>query len=495
MDKSDWSRPTPADTGGLPVTMAMYPVMAAPGRVRVWLGVTQQTSAPVPAWKVSALDGAVVPRTLEVIRPMSPVRGAIPPSSGTTRTFSGLFEFVSDVPVRVEARIGQERAQLVTRPVPATFETFRFLLASCYCRDEDPGALGRAARFVATRFRPDATLLMGDQVYLDIPTLSNFPEKNPALLDMLERNYTRSWLPDGAAEFTFADLLSVAPALCLPDDHEYWNNAPHPSPFIQNSWTAAGRAVWRRNADMLFDAFQNGSATPGAPATRVDVGPISLLALNGRTHRQEDLTASFSPAALTALDGWNADLRSSSRFPLFLTGQSMLDLPSSTFSGATADYMQSNYRDFPRVMGALDALAKERADVLLLTGDVHFGRVSELTPTASLGTQTRLYEVISSPSTLVTTVGADGWARARNWLEGGKDRWPRHSQTPDLASVLRLPGFSYSTRTTYPHRGDQLCVLELTRAPNALDVTAHYIDVGSLDVTAAPTFRLRRRTA
>lgn len=472
--------------------MSLYPAVCEPGRVRVWLGITHQHGVPSPLF---LLNGTAATPT--VVRTMAPVRGLVPPSSGGSRTFSGVYEFVTPPGTRVqlEASVGDLRTSLSTQALPTDFTTFRLLLASCYCRDEDTGALGQTARFVQQRFRPDATLLMGDQVYLDIPTLQNFPEKNPALLDLLETNYTRSWLPDGQREHTFADLLRVAPALCLPDDHEYWNNAPHPSPFIQNSWTAAGRALWKRNADTLFDAFQNTSATPGLPAARLEVGPLSLLALNGRTHRQEDLSASFGPAAHAALETWCRDLVTTGRFPLFLTGQSMLDLPSSRFAGATADFMQSNYRDYPRVMGALDRLATDHADVLLLTGDVHFGRVSQLTPTRALGTQARLHEVISSPATLVTTVGADGFARAKRRLTGSHDPWPRHSEPPPLDSLVRLPGFTYVAETTFPHRGDQLCVLEFTRAPDALDVTAHYVEVASHRVASAPPFRLRRRAA
>ncbi|MBE2247945.1 MAG: hypothetical protein IAE78_00260 [Myxococcus sp.] len=487
------------------MTIALYPSMSDAAHLRVWVGVTGQTSTPSLTWSLSPLGGASSSAPPLAIRPLAPVRGAIPPARGSARTFSGVFEFPvapaaghDRAAFRVSVSAGNETATVVTRALPSDFAPgptgdFTLLLASCYCRDEDDGALGRAARFVAQKFRPDATLLMGDQVYLDIPTLQNFPEKNPELLDLLEANYTKNWLPDGRREFSFADLLQVAPTLCVPDDHEYWNNAPHPSPFIQNSWTNAGRLLWRRNAEALFEGFQNVSATAGLPHATVDVGPLSLFAANGRTFRQEDRSRSFLPATLTALAAWTNAVKAQGRLPAFLTGQSMLDLPSSKLSGAAADYMQSNYGDYPAVMGQLDALAKAAADVLLLTGDVHWGRVAELTPTGSLGSLTRLFEVITSPATLVTTVGADSWARTKNWLAGNKDPWPRHSETPEVPSLLRLPGGSYAARTLFPHKGDQLCVLRFTRAPNGLDVTAHYVDVASRRVAQAPTFRMRRR--
>jgi hypothetical protein len=489
------------------VTIALYPVISDASHLRVWLGITDQSSTPSPSWSFGAVGTALKSITPAVVRPCAPVRGSVPPSRGTARAFSGVFEFAvpaasgGDRPTyRVSVTVGRLTASLTSRAVPNDFShgptgDFSLLLASCYCRDEDSGALGRTANFISQRFRPDATLLMGDQVYLDIPTLQNFPESNPALLDVLESNYTKNWLPDGRREFTFADLLKVAPTLCLPDDHEYWNNAPHPSPFVQNSWTSSGRLLWKRNADALFDAFQNASATPGLPHAVVDVGPLSLFAANGRTFRQEDRTSSFLPATRDALSAWAASVKHNGKVPAFLTGQSMLDSPASRFSSAVADSTQSNYGDYPEVMGTLDALAKAAADVLLLTGDVHWGRVAALTPTASLGTQTRLYEVISSPATLVTTVGADSWTRAKNWLSGNTNPWPRHSETPTLPPMLRLPGFSSAADTMFRHTGDQLCVLRFARAPNGLDVTAHFVEVGSMRIAQAPTFRMRRRTS
>lgn len=468
----------------------------------MWVGASEQRARPVLSWSLEGPGGRAVSVAPRVVRPLTEVGG---PDAPTRSTVTGVVEF--DLPkawgsrphVSVTARLGQQLATLSTRPVPAAFEpgprgaTFSMLLASCYSRDEDDGSLGRTARFVARRFRPDITLLMGDQVYLDLPTLRDFPPRNPALLSTLEAKYRRAWLPPPGATDTFADLLRVAPSLCIPDDHEYWNNAPHASPFIQNSWTKEGRAHWREDGDLLFEAYQNTGSIPFAPHRQLDVGPLSLFVANGRTFRQEDRSASFHADTPAALATWAGTVKQQARFGAFLTGQSLLDLPSTGFTGATRDYTQANYGDYARVMGPLERLARDAADVLLLTGDVHYGRVAELTPTTALGTSTRLYEVISSPATLVTTLGADSLARARNWLTGNRQRWPRHAEPAELDALLRLPGSSFATKTTFPHRGDQLCVLELTQAAGALDVTAHFVEVGTCLVSSAPTFRMRRR--
>lgn len=482
------------------MTIALYPVAADATHVRVWLGVTGHSAPPMASWTFGPSDIVGVATTPSTVRALAPVRGAIPPTAGAAKTYSGLFEFV--VPesglarpaYRVAVTVGSERVELVTKALPASFElneTVRVLMVSCYCRDEDRGgALGQTARFVAQKFRPDVSLLMGDQVYLDIPTLANLPERGPQLLDVLESNYVKNWLPDPLRQFTFADVLRAAPFISLPDDHEYWNNAPHASPMVQNSWTNAGRNTWRSLADQLFDAFQDGSGVSKCPHRTIDLGPVSLFAANGRTHRQADLTRGFHDTTPHEVDAWANAFSTGDRFPLFLTGQSMLDKPTGKVSGAVADYVPSNYLDYRPVMERLDRLAREAVDVLLLTGDVHWGRVAELVPSAV--SAARLYEVITSPSTLVTFPGIDAIKKLRGWFS--RDPWPRHDDAPKLDERLAIDRLNWTTTTLFPHKGDQLCVLELTRAPDGLDVVPNYVEVGTMNVRTAPRFRLRRRT-
>jgi len=110
-------------------------------------------------------------------------------------------------------------------------------------------------------------------------------------------------------------------------------------------------------------------------------------------------------------------------FGVFVTGQSMLDEPKGSIAKKLTDAALANFTDYEPVM---DELQRLKNDFLLLTGDVHFGRVTRLV-TPDLRRQG--FEVIVSPSALVTTIGADSFKKTKNLFKsifGASDPWPRH---------------------------------------------------------------------
>jgi hypothetical protein len=126
-----------------------------------------------------------------------------------------LFSFPGVVPGSVHdvaVGTGTELATLKVRTLPAEvpmdpFETFNVLLVSCFHRDEDKtGDAGRVVEQLPVR--PHLTLLMGHQVYLDLPTLADFKSDDPG------------WLAG-----IMAEILRLArsgrPALCLTGDVHY----------------------------------------------------------------------------------------------------------------------------------------------------------------------------------------------------------------------------------------------------------------------------------
>ena len=139
-------------------------------------------AGPAPPDISWTLDGAAVDAV--------PIRTLTRVHTGS-RTFTGVYSLTNPgaagVPHRITARAkgSDSPAQLVVRPVPDLIpadDWLRILLISCFHQDEDRG--GRAARTVRNiraAERPDLTLLMGDQVYLDLPTLKNFPDKEAEL--------------------------------------------------------------------------------------------------------------------------------------------------------------------------------------------------------------------------------------------------------------------------------------------------------------------------
>src|SRR5690606_37713061 len=154
-------------------------------------------------------------------------------------------------------------------------------------------ATGTGGRVLSTfKPRPDLTIFAGDQVYLDLPTLRNFQDETDWLQGKFLNDYLANWfgatqtqldsheVPDG-----FPQMLSLGPIVTIPDDHEYWNNAPFSSPFIQNSWTEAGRKRWADAAELGFGMFQSGSAQALGSARHLRIAPLSILILDTRSQR------------------------------------------------------------------------------------------------------------------------------------------------------------------------------------------------------------------
>jgi hypothetical protein len=325
-----------------------------------------------------------------------------------------------------------------SRLVDAREKTLRVLLLSCFDWREDRA--GRASRLftrIPASQRPDLTVLMGDQVYLDLPTLANFKKNAGWLATKFERDYRRTWeTGEGLRE-----ILCAAPSLCLPDDHEYWNNFPNPSPFVENTWTDAGRCNWRLAAGTLFEAFQQPwPTTPGEP-TVVDIAPLSFFLADSRTHRERK-TAGHTPRAfgeptVAALEEWAERLQRDDLLGVFITGQSLFEGPRHGIKGKIADLQLANHRHYGRIMKALAGCTNLGRDILCITGDLHFGRVTRAgSPEHGL-----LYEVVSSPTSLLETVGADQakllWSFLRRITKREKP-WPRHPQ-PRAAPPILAP--------------------------------------------------------
>lgn len=485
----------------------LFASAAASPHGTIRLLITLNGSSESPGAPVVTEVGSLAPLTTAPVRPWVPLRGTTGSSAVVEPGWSTLVELAAQGRARLPLRIsvaGDNAAavELVAKPLPAEIPSveagsFNVLLVSCYCRDEDNHLLvGEEASRIARKFGIDLTLLMGDQVYLDIPTLDNLPSNDVLLADALERKYRNNFVPDGN---NFSRVLEFAPNLAVPDDHEYWNNAPHASPFIENAWTQSGRNTWHGVADSLFTGYQGFSPSPGDGAgpfkhTTLDVGRLSFFVANTRSFRTEDRARCMDPATAAALVAWESGLQSSGRFGVLVTGQSLLDPEADAFEGKVADYALSNYGDFPLIAGVVDRLSK-RSDVLLLTGDVHWGRVARLSPTSDISSEASIYEVISSPSALVTTVGGDSLKTFFSWLSGSKDKWPRHADAPVVPRMLRLKGAAtpFWAETLHRQKGNMLCLLSFSMLGNSVQVTPRYFPVGQNRIDEVKPFTLRRR--
>jgi hypothetical protein len=460
--------------------IVLYP-RAAPGdRLKVWLGVFQVTAAPGLSW---SLDGA--PAQPTALRALSSVRSDdMLPAANVPRAFTGVYEFSGlqpDTLHKVSVRAGGDNATLEVRTLPdaVTSEldrSFNVLLASCFHQAEDRGGLaGEIVWQLRATSKPHLTILAGDQVYLDLPTLRNFRDDLAWLADKFERDYTLNWCgPQG-----YEKVLAAAPFASIPDDHEYWNNFPQSSPIVQNTFTKAGRDKWEKAARAAYEGFQlTPPATPDDPQV-LNVHPLSFFFADTRSGKDQDSRRRFtmSAAARQNLDDWVTDVINNKRFGIFVSGQSLFRPPAGKFTGSVGDFELPNYEDYGGIMTTLKRLADAGLPLICLTGDVHWGRVTVARDRSSQ--RKAFVEVISSPSSLVTTVGVDGAKEAGNFIAklfGGGSAWPRHSDPSDPPAFLAQEklGKQFPCTMLQPQRGNHVALLRFRQHAGGIELRVTY---------------------
>jgi hypothetical protein len=401
------------------------------------------------------------------------------------------------------------------------------MLLSCFHGSQD--ARGTGGRVLSTiKPRPDMTIFAGDQVYLDLPTLRDFDDKQSWLEDKFLQDYLANWFGSSQATLApheipqgFPQMLSLAPIVTIPDDHEYWNNAPFSSPFIQNTWTETGRKTWRNAAERAFGMFQNGTAQPMGTPRQVSIDPLSILILDTRSQRncgkgnQPDSATMrnaagdlLGPQGRIALTKWANDLIASAksatpRYGVLVTGQSLFTKSVGALKGSIADFEFADYpADYQFLMTEIERVSRAGLPVLCLTGDVHWGRI--LCAAGPSGSAP-IYEVISSPTSLVESIGADQIANAISGIKGlfGKpDPWPRHHEADPAPRRFGTNGayapnlLSNASGKPTTMRGNMALMLRFRTIGPALNVDIEYIplheknEINARDRWTA-SFRLR----
>jgi hypothetical protein len=387
--------------------------------------------------------------------PVRPLKGAREAVGVVTagQAHTGVYEFDAGIApgsvhtVRAVATAGAEQAHSAAvdiRALPSRVphrpgEAFTVLLVSCFHADQDKSGLaGGLVRELPAGAKPDLTLLMGDQVYLDLPLSRPRQPDRAALAREFEAAYRKNWAGDRG----YVDVLAAAPSATVPDDHEYWNNAPHPATVVPLSHSRQGREAWYDAARAMFDAFQLGESGEKPEAERynrtLEVSPLSLFFMDNRTHRREDLRASLPPGGIELFEDWAEDVRRRRLVGVIVTGQSLFQEPASGLRGAFYDRHLANYGDYPRIMAAIARLAEAGRSVLCLTGDVHYGRITRIRLDSAPARP--IYEIIASPSSLVSSPQSTVTA-TRRWLQGHREQWPRHREAQQPPAVLTpVPG-------------------------------------------------------
>ena len=301
-------------------------------------------------------------------------------------------------------------AQLTTLPAELPLlgeKPFTVLLGSCFSQQQDEeGKVGKTYALMPATARPEVKILCGDQVYLDSPwqRFAMHTHSEAELRWIFFDNYRKTWKQDPG----FAQLLAQGANYFSSDDHEYWNNAPNRATVIRDTWPLTDkREEWLRAARELYRAFQ----TPASVA-EISVPPLSVLIIDTRFDRSVDRATFMSDKDLDAVEQWVAALEGPG---VLVVGQPVLQVPTMSFSGNFFDWNLPDYNQYPRFSRILMG---SRHSLVILTGDVHYGRIAR----CLLPSGRELVEIISSPMSLID-------AKAKGEWEKAPDLFPATAQT------------------------------------------------------------------
>lgn len=385
---------------------------------------------------------------------------------------------------------------LPDRVPSATGESFNVLIVSCFSEPTDPAGLaGSVVANLPATHTPDITLLMGDQVYLDNPIFTKPSWDTTELTQLFERKYIANWKIGGGRSNGFAQVLDAAPAVCIPDDHEYWNNYPRASVISPITLTTRGRQAWAEVAQALFTAFQQDKADEYCRT--LDVEPLTFFLMDNRTFRSADFGLSMRPADLQAFQTWIERVIDTKSIAVLVTGPSLLQEPKPSLASKAFDSNLSNYADYPDIMASLLKLSRAGRPALLLTGDVHYGRIVQMWN--RMWPHSTIHEVIASPASLVPMPGLDqlkGLAAAIRRRFGSTDvapRWPHAVLIKDEFVIRGLHSLDtrLNARTLHPlddniGRGDNVAVLSFRRNGSGVDMDVTYFMIAKDDSKTIP---------
>jgi hypothetical protein len=288
---------------------------------------------------------------------------------------------------------------LPTQLPPATERPFTVMLGSCFHAANDPS--GAAGRTFLNGPRADIKILCGDQVYLDQPAgyfLVHRPDR-AAMEALFFETYRKTW--EQADPGTgFRQILQEGANYFTADDHELWNNAPNAAAHLRATWSEKGRQDWVEAAGALLDAFQTERAVE-----QLRVGPVSFFVADTRRHRGAGREAFMADDDMTELFQWVAGLEGPG---VLVVGQPIFDKERSPLG---ARFIDAGLPDFDQYRALVGALSSARHSIVVLTGDVHYGRVAWCQlPGVSSGPAPKLIELIASPLSLVSRVAGGRWS-------------------------------------------------------------------------------------
>jgi len=297
--------------------------------------------------------------------------------------------------------VAEAEVTTLPRTMPLLGEKpFVVLLGTCFAHHEDPeGKVGNAFFHLPHPARPDIKFLAGDQVYLDSPwqRYATGVHSEAELQAIFLDHYINTWNHTKGSAGGFSRLLVEGANYFSSDDHEYWNNAPNFAAFAPDTWTEARRKTWFKAAKELYCTFQ----TPRF-VTQFAVPPVNFLSVDTRVNRDADRRNFMKPSDLETVGQWVEGLQGPG---VLVVGQPLLQGKTGFLSGTFGDW---NLPDFEQYSALAAIVGGTKHSLIILTGDVHFGRVAR----SSLQSGAELVEIISSPLSLVDAAAKGKWEKA-----------------------------------------------------------------------------------
>lgn len=369
----------------------------------IWLGIASEpgTDHTQIRLKISGIDMPLGGwTTYTTLSGANTIHYQYVPVSGLQSKSEYIFElFLGDQPLA--------RARLRTLPdvlEPLGGDPFTILLGSCFCSSRSESvSLGATYLNLQRMIRTDLKILCGDQVYLDDPALHFLwnTHSKEELEDLLFRNYVGTWSQmgwsvSGSYQGGYQQLLQNGANFFSSDDHEFWNNAPNWATLIRDTWSQSGRNDWWEIASNLLRIFQSGSTR-----TEFNVGDLSFLILDTRVNRDEERNRLLSDDDLDNLRRWVDGLQG---LGVLVVGQPIF----SEKSGWRGRFTDWSFPDYDQYAEILRTLYRTEHSIIVLTGDVHFGRIASV----PIKDNVYLYEIISSPTALVNDKVGGSWSEA-----------------------------------------------------------------------------------
>ncbi|MGQ8367437.1 hypothetical protein [Glaciecola sp. 1036] len=282
---------------------------------------------------------------------------------------------------------------------------FTLSLSSCFYAHKDDGNTANAFKALyhngTQAVQPDIKFMVGDQVYLDIGIDSLSPLTNEVRCRIAD-DYQEHWK-------VLDNMLRRGGTWMLPDDHEYWNDYPFYDGFIPTLFMlriAKIRRAWKKASKNGVENIQQTTK----PLEFFKIGDdISFCIADLRSTRSK--TQFINKENFSKMIEWAKNL----------TTPGVLVIPQILI--VEENKTERNLLSFKsQYTKLINALADAKRDIVVLSGDVHFGRISSV----KIGNHgKKLIEVVASPTSNLTGVNSVATAKPKYDPEYFPDRKAR----------------------------------------------------------------------